>query len=129
MPTLDQLSKRERQIMETIYRLKKASVAEVRAAMQSPPGYSAVRTTLNILVRKGFLEPGVNGRRYEYSPLVARTAATRHALRHIVQTYFDDSVRKAVFGLISAGAGELTEDDYTRIIGFIDEARSREGRR
>ena len=128
MRTLDQLSKRERQIMEVIYRVKGASVREVMAGMEDPPGYSAVRTTLNILVRKGFLEPVKKGRRYVYAPKVARSAATRHAVQRMVQTYFDNSVREAVFGLISAGARELTDRDYARIIGFIRETRGREGK-
>ena len=128
MRTLDQLSKRERQIMEVIYRGKGASVRDVIAGMDNPPGYSAVRTTLNILVRKGFLEPAKYGRRYVYEPRVARAAATRHAVNRIVQTYFDNSVRDAVVGLISAGARELTDRDYARIIGFIRETRGREGK-
>ncbi len=127
MSTLDQLSRRERQIMEVIYRLRRASVRDTMAAMQDPPGYSAVRTTLNILVRKGFLEFDRVGRRHTYSPKVAREAASRQAVRRVVQTYFDNSVREAVFGLISAGARELTGQDYARIIGFIEETRHKEG--
>jgi predicted transcriptional regulator len=127
MPAADQLSKRERQIMDVIYRLKEGSVAGVRAAMASPPSYSSVRTTLNILVRKGFLGSVQKARKYVYVPKVARAAAGRHAVRRMVETYFDNSIREAVFGLISAGARELTEEDYARIIGFIEETRSKEG--
>jgi predicted transcriptional regulator len=115
--------------MDVIYRLKGASVGDVRAAMESPPGYSAVRTTLNILVRKGFLESAKDARKYVYLPKVARAAASGYAVRRMVHTYFDNSICDAVFGLISAGARELTEEDYARIIGFIEETRGREGKR
>jgi BlaI family penicillinase repressor len=128
LKTLDQLGKRERQIAELIHRMKEGSVEEVRTAMSSPPSYSAVRTTLNILVRKGFLQVKKSGRRYLYCPAGEPEAATRHAIRSLVQTYFNNSIEQAVNGLLSTEEARLTDQDYARLIALIRKAKS-EGRR
>jgi BlaI family transcriptional regulator, penicillinase repressor len=114
------LSKRERQIMETIYRLKTASAAEVRAGIPDPPGYSAVRATLQILVTKGLLTHRRDGRRYVYSPTIPHRQARRSAVQHLVSTYFDGSVTAAVAALLDADRKPLSDEDYRQLIELIE---------
>jgi BlaI family transcriptional regulator, penicillinase repressor len=119
------LSKRERQIMEVLYLLRGGAVTDVRAALADPPSYSAVRTTMNILVRKGFLSTRSEGRRYLYSPVLPHEAARRAAVSHLLKTYFDGSVREAVMGLIDAHGGGLDEKDFRELTATIRKARRR----
>ncbi len=127
-PFSGRLSKRERQIMETLYLLRTAAVSDVRGALSDPPSYSAVRTTMNILVRKGFLETTTEGRRYLYAPVVSHERARKSALRHLLKTYFDGSVREAIMGLVDAGADGLTEADYRALSAMIRKVRRKESR-
>ena len=127
-PFSGHLSKRERQIMEALYLLRAAAVSDVRRALADPPSYSAVRTTLNILVRKGFLQTSAEGRRYLYSPVVSPEKARKSAVRHLLRTYFDGSVRDAILGLVEAGGEGLTESDYRALSSRIREARKKETR-
>ncbi|HTP57298.1 MAG TPA: BlaI/MecI/CopY family transcriptional regulator [Spirochaetia bacterium] len=124
--TLDQLGKRERQLMETIYAMKRGAVTDVRKAMTRPPSYSAVRTTLNILVRKGFLERSRDGRRFLYSPTLPQGKASRIAVRHLLSTWFNGSIEQAITGLIDAGEKNLTDEEYRRLIALIRKVRKQE---
>jgi BlaI family transcriptional regulator, penicillinase repressor len=124
--TLEQLGKRERQLVEIIYGMEKGSVSDVRRAVDNPPSYSAVRTTLNILVRKGFLERMKNGRKYVYAPTLPQNKASRLAVQHLLSTYFNNSIEQAVTGLIGAGDQNLTDEDYERLIALIRNVRKRE---
>jgi len=117
------LSKRERQIIEAIYGMNAASVAEVRAAIPNAPSYSAVRALMNILVRKEILSYRKEGRKYLYFPLVRRQKARQFALKRLLEVYFDNSVPQAVSGLIQADRRKLTEEDYAELIEMIEEAR------
>ena len=121
--TFDRLGKRERQIAELVIQLGKAGVAEVRAAIPDPPAYSSVRTVLNILVRKGFLRLSKSGRRYLYQAAGEPAEARRHAVRSMVQTYFNNSVEEAVSGLISSAEARLSDEDYARLMAVIRRAR------
>ena len=120
------LSKRERQIMEAIYRLKSAGVAEVRAGIPDPPGYSAVRATLQVLVGKGLLTHRRSGRRYLYAPTIPARQARRSAVQHLVSTYFDGSVTAAVAALLDTDRGRLSDEDYRQLIELI--GKNGEGR-
>jgi len=122
------LSKRERQIMEALYLLRGGGVSDVRRTLVDPPSYSAVRTTMNILVRKGFLEASKEGRRYRYAPVISAERARRSAVRHLLKTYFDGSVRDAVMGLVNAGGDNLSEDDYRALSAMIRQVRRKESR-
>ena len=124
-PEWGQLSKRERQIMEAIFRMRAAAVRDVRNTLSEPPSYSAVRTTMNILVRKGFLTNRPQGRKYLYRPVVSPQSTRRNAARHLLKTYFEGSVREAVLGLIDADAQGLGEQDYQELIALIRKARSK----
>lgn len=125
-PFSGRVSKRERQIMEALYLLREGAVSDVRRSLADPPSYSAVRTTMNILVRKGFLSFRTEGRKYLYRPVVPHERARRTALRHLLKTYFDGSVREAVVGLIDADAARLEESDYRELIDVIQKARRKE---
>jgi predicted transcriptional regulator len=121
----EQLSRRERQIMDVIYARGQATAAEVAAALPDPPSYSAVRALLRILEQKGHLRHQEEGPRYVFLPTVSRDRARRSALRNLVRTFFDGSPAQAAAALIDQA--ELTDDDMARLAELIDKAR-KEGR-
>jgi predicted transcriptional regulator len=120
------LSKRERQIMEVIYRKKVATAQEVLDEMPDPPGYSTVRSFLTILEEKGFLKHERRGRRYVYSPTISHNSAVRSTLQNVLKTYFNNSVEDAVSALMEVHGKHLSDDDYDRLIERIEKAK-REG--
>jgi predicted transcriptional regulator len=121
----DQLSRRERQIMDVIYARGQATAAEVTAALPDPPSYSAVRALLRILEQKGHLRHQEDGPRYVFLPTVSRDRARRSALRNLVKTFFDGSPAQAAAALIDQA--ELSDDDMARLTDLIQRAR-KEGR-
>lgn len=114
------LSKRERQMMEAIYAGKTASAAEVRQAIPDPPSYSAVRATLQVLVRKGLLTSRRDGRRYLYTPTIPHEKARQSALRHLLDTYFDGSAAAAMAALVRVDRRLLGGEDYRRLLAMIE---------
>jgi predicted transcriptional regulator len=124
---LSKLSRRERQMMEVIYRRGRASAAEVREGLPDPPSYSAVRTLLTILEGKGYVEHVKEGARYIYLPVQRRDRAGRAALRRVVQTFYDGSLGKAVTALVDLSGSRLSPDEIGRLSRLIQEAR-KEGR-
>jgi predicted transcriptional regulator len=94
------LARRERQIMEVVYRLGQASVADVLAQLPDPPSYSAVRAMMRLLEEKGHLRHKQQGARYVYLPIQSRETARRSALKHLVRTFFDGSAENAVAALL-----------------------------
>ena len=123
----DPLSRRERETMDIIHRLGRATAAEVRAAMAQPPTDPAVRTTLRILVAKGRLNQEYDGPRYVYFPTVAPEAARRSAFRHLLDTFFGGSAKGAMAALVDMEAVGLSADDRRRLRALVDKA-DREGR-
>ena len=117
------LSRRERQVMDILYRRGRASASEIQEAMPDAPSYSAVRTTLRILEDKGHARHREDGPRYVYMPKVTREKATRSALRHLVETFFDGSAEKAVVTLLDSSASSLSEEELKRIGQMIEKAR------
>ena len=117
------LSRRERQVLDVLHRLGQASAAGVRAALADPPSDSAVRTHLRILEEKGHVRHEQDGPRYVYRPVVAREAAGRTALRHLVQTFFDDAPERAVAALLDDAAADLSDADLDRLDAMIRQAR------
>jgi len=117
------LSRRERQVMDILYRIGRATASEIQEAMIDAPSYSAVRTTLRILEDKGHLRHQEEGPRYVYLPKVTREKATQSALRHLVETFFDGSAEKAVLTLLDSSASSLSEEELGRIEQMIDKAR------
>jgi len=125
-PDPNQLSRRERQIMEVIYANGRSTAAEVRERLPDPPSYSAVRAMLRILEDKGHLVHENDGPRYVFLPTTPREQARETALRGIVQTFFGGSPENAVAALLDLD-DELDADALERIAGRIEEAR-KEGR-
>ncbi len=117
------LATREQQIMGVIYQLGKASVAEVRKKLTDPPSYSAVRTVIGQLERKGFLRRDRNGVTHLYSPVKSRRSASRTALRSVIETFFPKSPGDAVAALIDDTAKNLTKEDLDRLERAIQRAR------
>lgn len=122
----ERLSRRERQIMEIIYRNGRAAAAEVLEALPDPPSYSTVRALLRILEEKGHLRHVKEGARYVYSPRKARSRAGRSALQQVLDTFFEGSTEKAVAALLDLNQQELPETELDRLADLIQDAR-REG--
>jgi predicted transcriptional regulator len=122
-PAATDLSRRERQIMDVVYRLSKASVTDVLERIPDPPSYSAVRALMRILEEKGHLRHEQDGPRYLYLPTVPRESARRNALSHMVRTFFGGSTEAAVAALLDPGNHRLSESELDRISDLIDLAR------
>jgi predicted transcriptional regulator len=122
-----ELGRRERQIMDVIYRLGEASVSEVRAEIADPPTYSAIRGMLRLLEDKGYLEHVQDGLRYIYKPTMERQKARAAALKHMVRTFFGGSTTDAVASLLELDEANLSPQDLVRLKKLIASARS-EGR-
>jgi len=113
------LTKRERQIMDVLYRLGRATAAEVLTALPGSPHYSTVRTQLRVLEEKGHVRHESDGLRYVYVPTLARHTARKAALRHLVDTFFDGSAAGAVTALLGRDAGRLSDDELDRIESLL----------
>jgi predicted transcriptional regulator len=125
--THSNLSRRERQIMDIIYKRAQATAMEVMENLPEPPGYSAVRAMLRLLEEKGYLKHQEDGLRYVYLPTVSREKARQSALKQMLQTFFDDSTEDAVATLLDMSKSKLSKADLDRLSKLIDEAR-KEGR-
>ena len=120
------LTKRERQIMDVLYRMGRATAADVLAALPGTPHYSTVRTQLRVLEEKGHVRHESDGLRYVYLPTLARHTARKAALRHLVDTFFDGSAAGAVSALLGRDAGRLSGDELDRIEELLKSARREE---
>jgi BlaI family penicillinase repressor len=117
------LARRERQIMDILFRRGRATAAEVMAELPGDPSYSTVRTQLRVLEQKGHVRHETDGVRFVYMPAVARHAARKSALRHVVDTFFDGSPEKAVAALLGGDSTRLSPDQLQRISEMIEKAR------
>jgi predicted transcriptional regulator len=117
------LSRRERQIMDVLYRKGSATAAEVLESMPEPPSYSAVRALLRILEQKGHIRHEEAEGRYVFMPTLARDKAKRSAIRHLVQTFFNGSSEEAVAALLDSSASKLSDSELDRLQELIDKAR------
>jgi predicted transcriptional regulator len=122
------LTRRERQIMDVLYRRGRTSAAEVMAALPGDPNYSTVRTQLRVLEEKGHVSHEEEGLRYVYAPAVPRHAARKSALKHLVETFFDGSAEQVVAAVLGGEAARLSDDDLKRIAELVAEARKGGGR-
>jgi len=117
------LSRRERQIMDVLFKHGQATAADIRAAMPDPPSYSAVRAMLRVLEDKGAVRHEQDGPRYVYRPTVPRDTARRSAIDHLVHTFFDDSAGKAAAALLDESATAMTDAELDRLARLIDSVR------
>ena len=126
-PALGNLGRRERQIVEAVYRAGRATVNDVLAALPDPPSYSAVRAMLGKLEKKGYVKHEAEGTRYVYLPTFSAQRARKNALNHLVNTFFDGSAEQAVLALIRLSDTNLPPDVLERLAGQVRAAK-KEGR-
>jgi BlaI family transcriptional regulator, penicillinase repressor len=117
------LTRRERQIMDILYRRGRATAADVMADLTGEPNYSTVRTQLRVLEDKGHVRHEEQGLRYVYLPAVPRHAARKSALKHLVDTFFDGSPEQVVAAVLGGEGARLTDDDLKRIADLVAQAR------
>jgi predicted transcriptional regulator len=122
------LTRRERQIMDVLYRRTRATAADVMAELPGEPNYSTVRTQLRVLEDKGHVRHEEEGGRYVYAPAVPRHAARKSALKHLVETFFDGSAEQVVAAVLGGEASRLSDEELDRVSALIDKAR-KEGSR
>jgi predicted transcriptional regulator len=122
------LTRRERQIMDILYRRGRATASEVMAALTGDPSYSTVRTQLRVLEAKGHVRHEEDGPRFVYLPALAHRAARKSALRHLVDTFFDGSTEKVVGALLGGEGARLSDGELERIEALVAKAK-KEGRR
>lgn len=125
-PSLLDLSRRERQIMDIVYRLGRATVSDVLERLPDPPSYSAVRALMRILEEKGHLHHEQEGPRYVYMPTVPREKAKQSALKNVLRTFFGGSTEAAVAALLDLKGDEVAPEELDRISRMIENARKRE---
>ena len=117
------LATREQQIMDVLHQLGKASVTEVREKLANPPSYSAVRTMIGQLERKGMVRRDRSDVKHYYSPVESKRSASRSALRRVMKTFFPQSPGDALAALIDDSAKKLKEEDLDRLEQAIHRAR------
>ena len=122
------LSRRERQIVDILYRRGRATAAEVMEDLSGNPSYSTVRAQLRVLESKGHVRHEEEGLRYVYEPAAPRRTVRQSALRHLVDTFFDGSTEHVVAALLGPDGGDLSTDELDRIAQLVARAR-KEGRR
>jgi predicted transcriptional regulator len=123
--THEALSRRERQIMDIVYRRGEATAAQILADLSDPPSYSAIRALLRILVDKKHLQHRQDGPRYIYSPTLPRQTARARALAQVVNTFFEGSALKAASALLGSSQRKLTKAELDELGALIDAARKR----
>lgn len=126
---LTSLSRRERQIMDAVFEREEASALEIQAALPDAPGYSAVRTLLKILERKGHLRHREEKGRHIFYPTHPREEVGRVALGRVLKSFYRGSVEQAVAGLLDAGEAPLTDEQVERLEALIELHRTKDRRR
>jgi predicted transcriptional regulator len=122
------LSRRERQIMDTLYQLGRATAGDLMRALPGEPSDSTVRTQLRVLEAKGHVRHEEEGLRYVYLPVVPRRVVRKSALKHLVNTFFDGSVEKVVAALLGPDGGRLSDEELDRIAEIVANARAEESK-
>src|ERR1700722_13200167 len=117
------LSRRERQIMDVLYRKGEATALEVLESLSDPPSYSAVRALLRVLENKGHVRHTKAGPKYVFLPIVSADKAKRSAIRHLIHTFFDGSPEQAVAALLDVSSSKLSKTELDRLAGMIEKAR------
>ena len=121
------LGRRERQILDVIFRLGEASVGDVLEHLADPPAYDSVRTMIRLLEKKGFLRHRREGTKYVYRPIQSHESASRSALSHLMKTFFQGSAAETVAAIFDVSSDDLSDDELKRLEQLIEQAR-KEGR-
>jgi predicted transcriptional regulator len=121
-PTHAVLTKRERQIMDVLFRLGRATAADIMDALPDAPSNSTVRTQLRVLESKGYVQHDEEGLRFVYSPRVPRHAARRSAVKHLIDTFFDGSSANLVAALLG-GDNRIADEELDRIAELVKNAK------
>jgi predicted transcriptional regulator len=124
-PVLTALTRRERHIMDVLFRLGRATAAEIMHALSGTRSYSTVRTQLRVLERKGHVRHEERGRLFVYRPAVPRGTVRKSALRHVVDTFFDGSVEQVVAALLGGESSRVSEEELDRIMDLVAKAGAR----
>ena len=124
-PLITALTRRERHIMDILFRLGRATAEEVMQELSGKRTSSTVRTQLRVLEQKGHVRHEEHGRRFVYTPAVPRRTARKSALRHVVDTFFDGSVEKVVAALLGGEAARVSEEELNRILDLVTKAGKR----
>lgn len=119
------LSRRERQIMDALYRAGQATAAEVLAALPDPPSYSGVRTILRVLEKKAHVVHDVQGTQYVYRPVASGKTVRKSAVRHLIRTFFEGRPERAVSAILARGDVRLSPEDAEELRRLIDRAERR----
>ena len=117
------LSRRERQIMDVLYRQGRATASEIHQALPDRPGYSAVRAKLRVLEEKGHIRHEEQALRYVYLPIVSRDKAKQSALGHLLETFFDNSAEQAITALLNLKQAALSRENLDRLCVLIEKAK------
>ena len=125
---LSELGRRERQIMDVLIRRDRATAAEVLDDLPDPPSYSSVRSMLKLLETKGYVTHEWEGPRHVYRPAEDPDRIRQGAARHLLDTFFNNSMESAVAALLGAADGPLSDQDLRRLSQLIDQARKKGGR-
>jgi BlaI family transcriptional regulator, penicillinase repressor len=123
------LTRRERQIMDILYKRGRATATEVMEELPGNPHYSTVRTQLRVLEEKGHVTHEAQGVRYVYVPAMARRAARKSALRHLVDTFFDGSAEQVVAAVLGGEGAKLSDEELDRIAELVENAKKAPERR
>jgi predicted transcriptional regulator len=121
------LGRRERQILDVVFRLGEASVGDVLEHLPDPPAYDSVRTMIRLLERKGYLRHRREGTKYIYRPIQSHESASRSALSHLMKTFFQGSAAETVAAIFDVSSDNLSDEELKRLEQLIEQAR-KEGR-
>ena len=127
-PLHTELTRRERQIMDFLYELGRATAGDVMKALPGNPSDSTVRTQLRVLEAKGHVRHEEEGQKYVYLPVVPRRVVRRSALKHLVNTFFDGSAEKVVAALLGPDGSRLSEEELDRIADLVAKAKTEESK-
>jgi predicted transcriptional regulator len=122
------LSRRERQIMDVLYQLGRATASDLIRQLPGQPSDSTVRTQLRVLESKGHVRHEEEGQKYVYFPVVPRRVVRKSALKHVMNTFFDGSAEKVVAALLGPDGGKLSDEELDRIAELVDKARAEEAK-
>jgi predicted transcriptional regulator len=119
----DTLTRRERQIMDVLYKLERATVGQVLVQLRHKRSYSTVRAQLRTLEQKGHVRHEEDGLRYVYAPVVSRGLARRSALRHLIETFFEGSVEKVVSALLGGEVPKPSPEELDRLLRIVAQSK------